>query len=179
MSMGAHISHTAVLSTGWFGAFALLCLAACLKKTEGMRTAETMSGQQAGEPQNEKESRTAAQKKLDSHLVLALKKSRSEPPFDKPTSLDPDLVIEPDGRVQVDLTATVSSALLEQITKAGGTVVSSFESAKAIRARIPLGQLEALAARADVIFISPAAQATTNQTEKSTNAPASGAGIRP
>ena len=83
------------------------------------------------------------------------------------------------GRVQVDLTATVSSALLEQITKAGGTVVSSFESAKAIRARIPLGQLEALAARADVIFISPAAQATTNQTEKSTNAPASGAGIRP
>lgn len=31
----------------------------------------------------EKESRTAAQKKLDSHVVLALKKSRGEPPFDK------------------------------------------------------------------------------------------------
>ena len=38
----------------------------------------------AGE-RDEKEARTEAQKKLDSHIVLAIKKSRGEPPFDKPT----------------------------------------------------------------------------------------------
>lgn len=126
---------------------------------------------------DEKEARTAAQKKLDSHIVLALKKSRGEPPFDQPTTLDPDLVIEPDGRVLVDLTATVTAELLSQISTSGGAVISSFESMKAIRARIPLSQMEATAARAEVTFISPAAQATTNQTDKASGAPASGAVI--
>ena len=50
------------------------------------------------------------------------------------------------GRVQVDLTATVSSELLGQITTSGGTVINSFESVKAIRAKLPLGQMEAIAA---------------------------------
>ena len=111
---------------------------------------------------NEKESRTAAQKKLDSHIVLALKKSRREPPSDKPTSLDPDLAIEADGRVLVDLNAKVSAELLAQIENTGGKVINSFEAARAIRALVPLAQMEALASRADVQFISPAAQATTN-----------------
>lgn len=86
-------------------------------------------------------------------------------------------MIEPDGRVQVDLTATVTAELLGQITTSGGTVISSFESMKAIRARLPLSQMEAIASRADVSFISPAAQATTNQADKASSAPASGAVI--
>ena len=72
MSMGAHILQSAVLSPGWFGAFALLFLEAGMKKTEDIRTAEIMSGQQVGEPQNEKESRTTTQKKLDSLPVPSL-----------------------------------------------------------------------------------------------------------
>lgn len=149
-------------------------VSACAKNAENEAAADTKSGPQTVMVMNEKESRTAAQKKLDSHLVLALKKSRGEPPLDKPTSLAPDLVIEADGRVQVDLTAKVSSELLQQITTSGGTVVSSFETMKAIRSKLPLGQVEAIAARADVTFISPAAQAVTNQTDKASNAPAGG-----
>ena len=110
-------------------------------------------------------------------MPVPLKKSRGEPPFDQPTTLDPDLEIEPDGRVLVDLTATVTAELLSQISTSGGTVISSFESMKAIRARIPLSQMEAIAVRAEVTFISPAAQATTNQTDKTSGAPASGAVI--
>ncbi len=110
----------------------------------------------------EKESRTAAQKKLDSHIVMALKKSRGEPPFDKPTSLDPDLVIQPDGRVLVDLNATVTGKLLDDIEKDGGKIINSFDASRAIRALVPLTRMEALASRADIQFISPAAQATTN-----------------
>ena len=115
----------------------------------------------AGE-RDEKEARTEAQKKLDSHIVLAIKKSRGEPPFDKPTRLDPDLAIEADGRVLVDITATVTQAVLDQIAALGGTVVNHFAASRAIRARVPLLRLEALASRADVTFISPAAQASTN-----------------
>lgn len=100
--------------------------------------------------------------KLDSHILLALRKSRGEPPFDKPTTLDPDLAIEPDGRVLVDLTARVTGELLAHLESAGGKVINSFESAHAIRALVPLQRMEALAARGDIRFIAPAARATTN-----------------
>ncbi len=108
--------------------------------------------------------RTPAQRKLDSQIVLALKKSRKEPPFDKTTSLKPGLLVQADGRVLVDLKARVSAGLLEQIEQSGGQVINSFDAARAIRALIPLTQAEVLAARDDVDFISPAAEATTNQT---------------
>ena len=111
---------------------------------------------------DEKASRTAAQMKLDSHIVLALKKIRGEPPFDKPNQLDPDLAIEADGRVLVDLNATVTKELLARIESEGGKVIHSFEAARAIRALVPLTRMEALASRADITFIAPAAQAITN-----------------
>lgn len=106
--------------------------------------------------------RSAARQKLDSHIVMALKKIRKEPPFDKPTTFDPDLKIEADGRVLVDMQATVSAALLEEITKGGGKIINHFEKFRAIRALVPLANMEALALRADISFIAPAAEATTN-----------------
>ena len=117
-----------------------------------------------GELAREKAARTPAQKKLDSQIVLALKKSRKEPPFDKPTTFEPGLTVAPDGRVLADLDAMVSSELLELIERTGGKVINSFEASHAIRALIPLTQMEALAGRDDVRFIAPAAQAMTNQT---------------
>ena len=110
----------------------------------------------------EKASRTGAQRKLDSHIVLALKKSRGEPPFDQHPGLPVDLTIQPDGRVLVDMDATVTKELQAYITGAGGEIVSSFEKLRAIRALIPMTRMEALAERADVKFISPASQPVTN-----------------
>ena len=107
-------------------------------------------------------SHAPAEAKLDSHIVLALKKSRGQPPFDRPTQLDPDLVIEADGRVLVDLTASVSKELLACIESDGGKIINSFETARAIRALVHLSRMETLASRADIQFIAPAAQATTN-----------------
>ena len=66
------------------------------------------------------------------------------------------------GRVFVDIRARVSRALLARVRRLGGEVVSSSESYHTIMARFPLERLEALAARADVHFIGPAAEATTN-----------------
>jgi hypothetical protein len=95
-------------------------------------------------------------KKLDTQLVLALKKSRGESPFDKPTSLEPNIPVKHNGRVLVDMQATVSTALLNQIVLVGGWVDNSSATATTLRAWVPFSQLEALAGRADVKFISPA-----------------------
>lgn len=107
--------------------------------------------------------RPSPREKLDSHIVQALQKARGEPPFDKPTPLDPGLTIEKDGRVLVDLTATVTKDLLAEIERHGGRVISSFEGARAIRALFPLAHLETLAARPDVQFIAPASEPATNR----------------
>ena len=133
----------------------------------------------AAMPQGEKESRTPAQQKLDSHLVMALKKSRGEPPFDKPTTFDPDLAVDAAGQVTVDIKAAVTPALLGQISASGGQVLSSFEAMKAVRARVPLAQVESLAALPEVTFIAPAAQASTNAASPGSTAPASGAVFNP
>src|SRR5205823_11192344 len=95
-------------------------------------------------------------KKLDSQIVLALKQNRGEPPFDKPTSLQPDIPMRDGDRLLVDLDVTVSEGLLDQIALIGGKVASSPDSTHIIRAMIPLAQVEALAGRADVKSISPA-----------------------
>lgn len=113
--------------------------------------------------EREKADRTVAQQKLDSQLVLALKKARGEAPFDHPTRLEPSISVGADGLVQVDLAATVSPDLLQLLRSSGGKVLTFSESARTIRALLPLAKLEAFAARQDVRFISPAAEAANNR----------------
>jgi len=95
-------------------------------------------------------------KKLDTQLVLALKQMRGESPFDKPTSLEPNIPFKHNGRVLVDLEAKVSTALLSQIVQAGGWIDHSSVTPTTLRAMIPFSQLETLADRADIKSISPA-----------------------
>jgi hypothetical protein len=101
-------------------------------------------------------------KKLDAQIVLALKQSRGQPPFDKPTSLQPDIPIKDGASVLVDVKARISADLATHITLIGGKVAQSPDPAHIIRAMIPLSQLEALSWRADVKFISPAKLSVTS-----------------
>lgn len=105
----------------------------------------------------------AAKDKLDGQIVLALKKSRGQPPFDKPTSLEPDIPIKDGDRVLVDIKGSVSKALLDQVTLSGGALPSGSTTTTTLRAMVPLSQLEALAGRADVNFISPAKPAVISK----------------
>ena len=106
-------------------------------------------------------------KKLDPQIVLALKQSRGQPPFDKPTSLEPDIPIKDGGRVLVDMGASVSPQLLNQVALVGGQVINGSVTATAFRAMVPLLQLETLAGRADVNFISPARPTITSEVKAS------------
>lgn len=110
----------------------------------------------------EKASRTEAQRKMESPIILAIKKARGEPPFDKHPSIPVALLVPADGRVLVDLDATVTEELLDHIKSGGGEVVSSFPALRAIRAKIPLLKLDPLARRADVRAIAAAAEPVAN-----------------
>jgi hypothetical protein len=105
----------------------------------------------------------AAKAKLDGQLLLALRKSRGEPPFDKPTSLEPAIPIKDGDRVLVDIQGSVSKALLNQVTLSGGTLPDNSGSATMLRAMVPLSQLETLASRPDVQSISPAKVSVTTR----------------
>jgi hypothetical protein len=98
----------------------------------------------------------ATLKKLDAQIVLALKKSRGQPPFDRPTTLEPYIPIRDGGRVLVDIEASVSKELLSQIKLVGGQVINESQTATSLRAMVPLVQMETLASLAEVRFISPA-----------------------
>src|SRR3954470_15530393 len=100
--------------------------------------------------------------KLDEHLALVAKKSRGQPPFDKPTSLQPD-VYQSNGRVLIQIEGTVSRELSDQITSLGGQLIAGWGTATTFRAWIPFAQLETLAGRADIRSISAARPSVTRR----------------
>jgi uncharacterized repeat protein (TIGR01451 family) len=118
--------------------------------------------QQIAALEQEKTSRSAAERKLDSQFVFRLKQNRGQAIAAGVTHLKPKVKFEADGRVLVDIDAAVTPKLLTEIQQAGGMVINSFPQFRAVRAQVPLEQLERLAGSSDVKFIKPAAKAITN-----------------
>ena len=115
--------------------------------------------QQIGQLLQEKESRTFDQRKLDSPLIYGLKEWRGErltDSVDVLPSLD-SLNMNGSG-VLVDVRGTVSDELVAAVAQLGGSIVSSSATDGRLRARVPLDQLEALAALPDVELVKPAAR---------------------
>src|ERR1035437_3904414 len=112
--------------------------------------------QQISALQAEKASRTPAQQKMDSQLIYALKQSLNQVIAPGVTNLRVLVQRESDGRVKVDLKATVTQDLLDFIQSSGGSIVSSVPAFQAVRALVPLSLTETLAGRADVQFIQAA-----------------------
>ena len=112
---------------------------------------------------DEKAGRTPAQQKISSHLLYALKKGRQGEarPGGAPT-LRTAVKVEADGTTLVDIDAEVTKAVLASIEALGGTVINSFPQYQAIRARIPLRQVETLAQVSEITFIRPADEAMTH-----------------
>ena len=94
-----------------------------------------------------KQRRTPAQRKVDSQLLEEWQKAQGRPGADR--------------MVTVDLRAEVTPEVLERIRELGGRVLSSFERYRAIRAEMPLSEVEALAAHEAVRSIRTADKAVT------------------
>ena len=107
----------------------------------------------------------AARAKLDGQLLLALRQNRGEAPFDKPTTLVPDIPVKDGNRVLVDIDGSISKALVDQVTLGGGALPDNAATTTTLRAMVPLSQLEALAMRSDVNSIVPAKLSVTTRME--------------
>ena len=94
-----------------------------------------------------KQKRTPAQRKVDSQLLEEWQKAQGRPGADR--------------MVTVDLRAEVTPEVLERIRELGGTVLNSVERYQAIRAQLPLSEVEALAAHDGVRSIRTADKAVT------------------
>ncbi|MDS4025681.1 MAG: S8 family serine peptidase, partial [Candidatus Contendobacter sp.] len=94
----------------------------------------------------EKASRTLAQRKIGSALLYELKRRRGDPLMNQVPTLRSAVQITDDGTTLVDIKAVVADELLSQIKSVGGTVINSFPQYRAIRASIPIDQIEGLAA---------------------------------
>jgi hypothetical protein len=108
----------------------------------------------------------AARAKLDGQLLLALRKNRGEPPFDKPTTLEPAIPVKDGDSVLVDIEGSISKTLVDQVRLMGGALPDSSPSSTMLRAMVPLSQLETLASRADVNAISPAKVSVTTRIQQ-------------
>ena len=110
----------------------------------------------------EKAARSPSQNKVDSQLLYARKLSRHEPIAEGLDTLRVELERDPADRVWVDIKADVSDELLADIRQRGGNILNSFAQYQAIRAAVPLDEIEGLAARTDVVFIGPAVKMSVN-----------------
>jgi hypothetical protein len=93
--------------------------------------------------------------KLDKDLVLVVSQSRGESPVDKATTVQPD-VYKSGGRVLVEIQGSISRELSDQLASVGGELVTGWGTATTFRAWIPFAQVETLAGRSDIKFISAA-----------------------
>ena len=111
-------------------------------------------------PPSEKEARTAAQQKIDSQVLQEIYRKRGQ--TDKLVSPEPTLVrIDARGRALIDIRAKVTTDLVNRVKKRGGVIVSTDVKYDSIIARVPLLEIERLAADPAVRTIVPAAEATT------------------
>jgi hypothetical protein len=106
----------------------------------------------------EKQSWTPIQRKIEPNLLSEYKRRKGMPAFAAPLPLA-RVDIDADGTTLVDIEAEVTPELVQRIKDAGGVLVNSHPLWKAIRARLPFGVLEEIAASADVRSIRPAARA--------------------
>src|SRR6266540_2172318 len=111
---------------------------------------------------NEKESRSAAQKKLDSQLIYAARQNRGEAITSELRTLDVNVNIDSKGLIPVDIKATVSNNLIDTITSLGGEIIFVAKQYRSVTARVPLQAIESIAGLNEVQFIYPADQARTH-----------------
>jgi hypothetical protein len=103
----------------------------------------------------EKESRTPAQRKIDSNILFEIKKHRGQEVARGIPTLETGIEVSDSGRVGVDITANVNPNLIARLKEIDSIVLDTLAAYRSIYAKVPLNEMESLAARSDVIFIMP------------------------
>ena len=109
----------------------------------------------------EKETRTAAQQKIDSQLIYKIKELRHERIGPNTPSLPTSVKVDNRCRTVVDITIKDLASVSESLRKLEGAEVI-FPSSFSIRARVYLSQIEVIAGWPNVVFVDQAQQAYLN-----------------
>lgn len=117
--------------------------------------------------EDEKNSRTPAQQKIDSRLLYTIKMERGELLARGVPTLDTGLKADEKGFIDVEISANVSDELLARLNAVNAEIIAAFPQYHSITARLPIREIEPLAEMSEVIFIQPKLEATTNNIEPS------------
>lgn len=115
--------------------------------------------------QEEKESRTPAQRKIDSQLLYASRMRRGVPIADDIPTLETRVELDKRGYVTVDISATVTKRVMGRLRSMNAEILYSFPEYHNIVAKIPVAAVESLAEENDVTFIQPGLESTTNKVD--------------
>jgi subtilisin family serine protease len=100
---------------------------------------------------------SAAQKKVNANLLFQAKSARGDLAATSFASAIGAATSDAQGRVEVDISGDANQ-IVSRVQALGGTVLSSFPRYNAVRASMPLQNVEALAGDASVRAVSPADQ---------------------
>ena len=140
-----------ILATAWFGS-----PAAAASTNGGPPHISAAAMKQLAAIRAEKESRTPAQRKIDSHLLYAEKAARHvafPPGF---LHVATGLPTDPQAQVNVDVTGNFTASFLTTARTQGARLLAVSPKSRSLRLQMPLGDIEQLAASPDVTFIRPA-----------------------
>ncbi len=119
----------------------------------------------------EKESRTAAQRKIDSQLLYAMKMRRGESITTAVQTLTVDVGADAAGSLTVDITALIDDQLLRRLESMRVQVSNVFPQYHSLRAKTSLDQLETIAGFPQVRFIQPKQGVTYYQSPERSPSP--------
>ena len=132
----------------------LLLIIFCGQHSFGQVTPETM--RQIQLLLNEKNSRTPAQRKIDSRLLQAVRENRGEKMVEGVDLDRADVDADAGGMLKVDIKADITDAFLAKITSLGGHIIYAAPKYHTVRASINLTAVETISGYPEVKFIQPA-----------------------
>ena len=106
----------------------------------------------------EKNSWTPAHRRIHPKLLREYKRRKGMRSVEPPLPASARIKVEADGTILVDIKGAATPEVLRRIEDVGGAVINSHARFRAIRARVPIGRLEELAATPGVGLIGPAAK---------------------
>ena len=109
----------------------------------------------------EKETRSPAERKIDSQLLYARRMQQGLPVAPGVQTLEVDIPYAADGHVIVDVKANVTTNLLARLNGLTGELVKM--SPGDLQLHVDLDQIEAIAAQPEVVFVQPRQRAFTSR----------------
>lgn len=137
----------------------------------GTNQGQTVNGmsvtaaQQMQALQQDKASRTPAQRKIDSNIIYTMRMLAGQSAAPGVPYLYTGVDLDEKDNIVVDMVANVTDELLQRLADAGAQVLYTNRALRSIRATIPPAQIEGIAALPDVIFISPKQGSMTSRVE--------------